>query len=90
MTPPAVTTRRFLSPAQVAEPLGIDVRRVLGWIKSGELRACNVGTRPDARKPRWRIAQCDLDLFLLRRTASPIPATPRRRRQPEGVTEYFR
>jgi excisionase family DNA binding protein len=90
MSPPAVSPRRYLSPAQVAEQLGIDVRRILGWIARGELRACNVGSRPDGGKPRWRIAQCDLDVFLLRRTASPTPTTPRRRRQPEGVTEYFR
>lgn len=86
----AVTTRRYLSPADVAEQLGIDLRKVLLWIRTGELKAANLATIVNGKKPRWRIAQCDLDLFLLRRTASPTPTTPRRRRQHPGVTEYFR
>jgi excisionase family DNA binding protein len=34
---------------------GVTVHTVLGWIRSGELRAVNVGRRRGARKPRWRI-----------------------------------
>ena len=89
MTPPAVAASRYLTPAQVAEQFDVDLRIVRGWIKSGELRAVNLGTRADARKPRWRIAQTDLDLFLSRRAVQPPVKAARRRRQPEGVTEYF-
>ena len=89
MTSATPSTRHYLSPAQVAEDLGIDLRKVLLWIKTGELRACNLATQVSGKKPRWRISTIDLESFLLRRSASPTPAAPRRRRQPEGLVEYF-
>jgi hypothetical protein len=41
---------------------------VLGWIRSGELTAINVGRSPGARKPRWRISQEALEAFELARS----------------------
>lgn len=87
MTSPAAI-RRYLSPSDVAEDLGIDIRTVLRWIKSGELAACNVVAHV-GKKPRWRIAAADLDLFLARRSSAPTPPAPRRRRKDPAVKEYF-
>jgi excisionase family DNA binding protein len=88
MTRPAVNSRRYLTPGDVAEDIGVDLRQVLRWIKAGELRAVNVVGRV-GKRPRWRIAATDLEQFLDRRSASPAPATPRRRRRDPQVTEFF-
>ena len=53
----------------IEERYGVTVHTVLRWIHSGELRAVNVGRKPDARKPRWRVSQESLDAFELGRTA---------------------
>jgi excisionase family DNA binding protein len=78
----------YLSPAEIAECLGIDVGKVTAWCKSGELRTRNVA-RSVGRKARWRILQSDLDAFLDRRANSP-PVKPARRRKPtEPTTTWY-
>jgi excisionase family DNA binding protein len=67
---------------------GVSEHTVLAWIRSGELRAVNVGRRPGAKKPRWRISQAALESFEARRT--PTPPAPRKRRQrPADVVEFY-
>jgi hypothetical protein len=81
----------YLTVRQVNELLGLgDPGRVLGWIHAGELSAVDVSQRRGGR-PRWRIAESDLEVFLLRRRSqSAAPATTRRRRrQPEGIIQFF-
>ena len=83
----------FLTPPTVAKQLGIKADRVIGWIRAGELRALNVATKL-SRRPRFRIADADLQEFLNARAAASvsIPA-PRRRRaraeRPAGWISYF-
>lgn len=61
---------------------------VLGWIRSGELKALNVGRKLGAKKPRWRIPQAALDAFEGARVAT--PEAPRTRRQKSaGVIEFY-
>jgi excisionase family DNA binding protein len=62
---------------------------VLGWIRNGELRAVNVGRRPGAKKPRWRITQEALYAFELART--PTPPLPRagRRKPPKDTIRFY-
>ena len=74
---------------QVAERYGVGGHTVLGWIRSGQLRAINVGRSPGAKKPRWRVTQEALETFELIRTHSPPPPRTRRRRQPAGVVEFY-
>ena len=75
------------SPAEVAKSYGASVDKVVGWIRSGRLTAINIGN--GGVKPRWRIRESDLAEFEQSRL-SQAPAKPaRRRRKPEGVTEYF-
>ena len=74
--------------AQVAELYQVGRDAVDGWIKSGALRAINVGK--GTIKPRYRIMPDALEEFERARTVSPPPPRPRRRRKrrPE-VYEYF-
>ena len=67
-----------------------ELEEVLAWIKTGELRAINVGRKPGAKKPRWRITHEALEAFELTRTATPLPAKARRRRQPAEVIEFYK
>jgi excisionase family DNA binding protein len=67
----------------------VTVHTVLGWIRSGELRAINVGRKPGARKPRWRISEAALEQFELSRTPTPPPPRARRRKQPAEVIAFY-
>jgi hypothetical protein len=85
--PAPIATRRFLTPAHVAAELGVKVERVIAWIRSGQLRGVNLGD--GLKKPRFRIAPADLEVFLLARTVQPPTPTPRRRRADPGVIAFF-
>jgi hypothetical protein len=61
---------------------------VLGWIRSGELRACNVAQRAGGR-PRWRILLGDLAAFQAARSAQPPRPAARRRKATPGVITFF-
>jgi len=77
----------------LADRYAVTAATVLSWIRSGELRAINVGRRPDSRKPRWRVTKEALDAFESRRTPSPEAAAtaraPRRRKRPADVVEFY-
>jgi excisionase family DNA binding protein len=79
-----------LSVKNVSERFGVSAHTVLAWIKSGELRAVNVGRRPGARKPRWRITADALAAFEALRSAAPTPPrAQRRRRRRAEVVEFY-
>ena len=61
----------YLSPSDIAVSRGINVLKVLTWIKSGELKAVNVATCA-GRLPRWRIFPATLKRLtpLARRSRS--------------------
>lgn len=71
--------QRYLTPPEIAARLGIKPDRVIGWIRTGQLRAVNVG---DRSRPRWKIKPADLAAFeLARSNLATLPrAQPRRRR----------
>jgi excisionase family DNA binding protein len=74
----------------VCERYEISVHTVLAWIRSGELRAVNVGRHPGSKKPRWRITEEALTVFEQMRTAAPpTPRTPRRKR-PADIVEFYK
>ena len=78
---------RAITPPALAQRLGVNVHKVLGWIARGELRAVNAG---DGSRPRWRIMPDDLEQFLARRAAQPtVKATRRRRKADPAVIEFF-
>ena len=79
---------RYRSPPAVAEQYGVDVRKVLTWIKRGELRAIDVSTNPGGR-PRYRISPVDLAAFEAARAAGPAPRVTRRRKKNPSIIEFF-
>lgn len=79
----------YLSPSDIAVSRGINVLKVLTWIKTGELKAVNVATCA-GRLPRWRISPADLEAFDAARAAVPqAPVTRRPRRKAGHVVEFF-
>lgn len=79
--------QRMVRPA-IAQRLGVNVHRVLGWIDRGELAAINVG---DGSRPRWRIKPEALADFERRRAAVPArkPARRQKAKEPAGFVNYF-
>jgi excisionase family DNA binding protein len=74
----------------LCERYDVGAHTVLGWINRGELRAVNVGRRPGAKKPRWRITQEALEAFEQLRRPTPSVPRARRRRRPAEVIEFYR
>jgi excisionase family DNA binding protein len=77
------------TPPEVGKRLGVNAEKVLGWIRSGELRAVDVSIHHGSGRPRWRISEADLEDFLHARSATPAPKTRRRRSMVGNVKEYF-
>ncbi len=86
----AVDSGRCLTPPQLARQWQVSPDKVIGFIRSGELRAFNVAAKPHGR-PRWRISAADAVAFEQRRAAIPPLPTPRRRtrRRDENVIQFF-
>jgi excisionase family DNA binding protein len=57
----------FLSPEAVAERLGIKLRTVLEWLRTGKLPAYKFGRQ-------WRIKRADLETFIAASRVVPVPA----------------
>ncbi len=76
-----------LTPPELARRWRVKPSKVLGFIRSGELRAFDVSSRPGGR-PRFRIAIDAVIEFENRRAPKPVPKT-RQRKQSVDVIEYF-
>jgi excisionase family DNA binding protein len=75
----------------LCERYGVGEHTVLAWIRSGELRAVNVGRSAATKKPRWRITQEALTKWeALRAPTPPLPRTRRKKRADTGVIEFYR
>jgi len=83
---PQIATR-FLTPPAVAERYGVDVHKIIGWIRRGELHAVNVGD--GSQRPRYRISPADLAAFEAARSATPQLRVSRIRCKNPLVTEFF-
>jgi|GEM_PF-1788774 len=80
---------RMMTPPEVAQQWRIKHEKVLTWIRSGELRAINVATKPGGR-PTYRIDPDDLRVFVDRRAAVVPPRQhQRRRRRKQPFKEFF-
>ena len=80
---------RALTIRDLCERYGVGEHTVLGWIRSGELRALNCGRRPGARKPRWRVTPEALASFELLRTHNPPPPRTKRRKRQSEILEFY-
>lgn len=79
----------YLAPSDIARSRGVNVLKVLGWIKTGELKAVNMATCV-GKLPRWKISPVDLERFDAARAAAPqAPVTRRPRRKAGHVVEFF-
>ena len=85
--PPAPPAIRFLTPPMVAKRYGVDPSQVRQWIRSGALRAINVGN--GHQRPRFRIDPADLTAFENSRQVSPPAKRPRRKPKDPMVIEFF-
>jgi excisionase family DNA binding protein len=79
-----------LSVRDLCKRYGVSEHTVLGWIRSGELRAVNVGRRLDGKKPRWRISPEALTAFELARAATPARPQTRQRKRSAAVIEFYK
>jgi hypothetical protein len=84
----AASRRTKLTPPQLAAQWGVDVHKIVGWIRSGELRAINLATDRNGR-PRYAIDQADIAVFEASRAVQPPMPRLRRRRTDPGVTQFF-
>jgi excisionase family DNA binding protein len=73
----------------VAERYGVSVQTVLGWIRSGELAAINVGRRANAKKPRWRISEAALEAFEAKRTPVTVPLRRRSQKPRTDIIKFY-
>lgn len=72
-----------LTPPQLAKEWGISPDKVLGWIRSGELRARNVS---QGNRPRYLIDRETLESF---RPPKDKPVKQRRRKTRGDVIEFY-
>ena len=78
-----------LSVRDLCERYGVTETTALTWIRTGELRAINVGRRSGAKKPRWRVTEEALAAFEALRTPTPPVPRGRRRKPPDDVIEFY-
>jgi transposase len=83
----ADTLTRGLTVREVAQRYRVGRAKVLGWLRSGQLRGLNVaGVR--CGKPQYVIPPDALAEFERGRAAA-VPAPPPRRRRTPAVTDYY-
>ena len=78
---------RWVAPREIARQLGISPEKVVGWIRSGQLMATNVGD--GAMRPRFRVSPEALERFLAARSTAPAPRAVRRQKRRTDVHEWY-
>lgn len=85
-----MNTSEFLSVPQLAERLHVRESKIRGWITRGELSAVDVSDRVGSGRPRWRIAEAELQQFLDRRQHRPaMKKTRAKRSRADGWITYI-
>jgi hypothetical protein len=84
----APSRKTKLTPPQLAAQWGVDVHKIIVWIRSGELRAINVATTRTGR-PRYAIDLADVAIFEAGRSVQPPAPRLRRRRKDPSIIEFF-
>ena len=74
---------KYYSVQQACKVLSCDDETILAQIHSGELAAVNIAKRADAKRPTWRIAECELGRWLLKRgNAAKQVVAPKQAKRP--------
>jgi len=81
---------RKLSPPAVGKIYGVSPERVIGWIRTGELVAIDVSSKPGVGRPRYRIDVLDLAAFDAARQVVSVVKPTRRRRKDDTVIQFFK
>lgn len=84
-----MTTKTYQTPNDIAEELGVSPDKVLAWIASGQLKAIDVGSKPNARRRRYIISQQSKEEFLQSRIAKPKEAALRPERAANSGTKQY-
>ncbi len=84
-----VTQDEYLTPPQLAKVLHTSADKVRALIAAGALVAINVANNVNGERPRWRIRQRDLEVFLASRSSRPAPKPRRRRRASSTAGKEF-
>jgi hypothetical protein len=84
--------RRNLTPPDIAKQLGVATGKVLGWIRTGELKALNLANR-GCRRPRYSVSPEALEEFERARAVVPNCDAGKKRRlrrqNKSAVKNYF-
>jgi hypothetical protein len=78
-----------ITPRALARRYRVSPDKILAWIRSGELRAVNIATKPGGR-PRYAIDEADVAAFEERRTAVQPNKTGRRLKGGKGDQQVIR
>jgi hypothetical protein len=82
--------KRKLTPPEVAALWGVTPDKIVGFIRSGELKAINGAAAGRYRRPRYLIDVEDLANFEQRREVQPAPKQPPRRpRRERSGDDYY-
>jgi len=76
-SPPTPAAGQPLTLPEVARHLRVRPNKVLGWVRSGELRAYDVTARQGGRRPKYRVDPDDLAAFTQRRAVASAPPAGR-------------
>lgn len=79
----------MITPPQLAKRWGVDSGKVRALIDSGQLKAINLAVNPKGR-PRYRIAETEIERFQEARTTRPPEPKTRRRRAVKTTKEFFK
>ncbi len=82
-----MTPARWLTPPQFAETVAVSPETVIGWIRSGELQAVNVGS--GSKRPRYRISPEAIEQWQRKRLVVPPPKPTRRQKPAASYTRFF-
>lgn len=86
--PSPATEKSYLTPPQLAKLWGVSPEKVYAFIRSGELRAINLASRPGGR-PRYAIDPADVAAFERSRQVVTNSKRNAPRRKATPVKNYF-
>jgi hypothetical protein len=82
---------RMYSTQDIMRRFNVSQGTVLGWIRSGELKAVNASANRGSRRPLWRVPAAALEAFEASRANLPAPEPARRRpEKPGAVIEFYK
>ncbi len=77
------------TPKEVAAEFGVNVSKIIAWIRSGDLRAIDVSEKRGGPRGRWRIENEAIEAFKAGRENRTAVKTPTRfRRRVESPDEF--